>query len=275
MKNKFLLGAVALACTISTLFVACKDEQDLDSVAKLTSVPQIFSVIDENYFYGKAKVNIQTDLPDIVGIAVDSIYGFDGGFGGKTGSDTLYLKKSDILGAWPEVTSTDNTSITFSKLNKGNYRGKMSTNIVIVDVTVSDPGPTDLSGIWKRTSNGYLLKVYKAAPGLFVILNPGGAPSVPSNPYLLLNRAGPGGTDVLEFPIQKDLCGGGLMLVAPTAVPGSPSSDYFATAPPQLVPGSPLALKWKVMEFAEALPSSIGETGICNWGGAVRTFEKQ
>ena len=227
-------------------------------------------------FYGKAQVTIQADLPDKVAIAVDSVFGFEGGFGGTTGSDTIYLTKADILGDWPEVASVDNSSVSFGRRNKGNYLGRTGTNVVIVDVTVADPGPTDFSGIWKRTANGYLLKIYKAAPGLFVLLNPGGAASVAGNPYLLINRAGPGGTDVLEFAIQKDLCDGGLMLVSPTAPDGLPSSDYVTAHPPKYIPGATPTLQWKVFEFPSADAAAVhpGEA-LCNWGLSVRTFEKQ
>jgi hypothetical protein len=274
MKNKNLYFLSFFICLF--LITSCKNDDDIDSVAKPIVLPIIIhKYMSDSYVYGVGQATLDADLPDIVAVALDTVFGFEGGHGGKTGFDTVNILKSEML-SQPDLTKIGGSTISFEKFNKGGYKVKTSANVVIAG-PIPDPGPTALEGTYRRTANGYLLEVKKVFDGVYIIGNPGGAASVPLLPYLLYNHANPvGGGDMLRFPVQKDLCGGGLRLVSPAA-PTSLTAGEYSNYPPIISATSPLTLQWKVFEFPAASNSAIHPNGaLCNWGHtAVRTFEKQ
>ncbi len=272
MKNKILfLASILVGCGL--FFVACKKDEVNDSVPHTTSQPYIVEQFtNEIYPYGLGNVTIQDDIPDIVAIVVDSVYGFEGGYGGKTGADTAQLKKTDLLGSWPTITKTGSYSVSFAKFNKGGYRIIISPSIVVVKN--DNPGPTALEGSYLRTATGVIVEIKKAVDGVYVLDNPGGANTVPVL-YVLYNYMSSTGTDSLAFPIQlNSACGTGLQLVGATASPGSTSSTYSSSYPPQIVSYAPITLQWRIFTFDGTSPSSA-TTAVCQWGEAVRTLIKQ
>lgn len=274
MKNKILFPASVLAGFV-LLIVACQVEEVNDSTPQLVSQPYVVEqYVEDLYAYGLGNVNIQNDVPDVVAIAVDSVFGFEGGYGGKTGADTVQIKKSDILGGWPTITDLGSYGITFEKFNKGNYRVLLSTTVVVV--TNNNPGPTDLSGTYLRAATGFLQDFKKAADGVFVLTNPGGASSIPSKPYLLFNYKNSSGGDSLSFANQGDVCGsGGIQLVSASAPTGLTSSTYSQAYPPEITSTSPLTLAWRIYEFPSTSASATQRDPACAWGTAVRTWVKQ
>ena len=214
------------------------------------------------------------DLPAVVAVLVDTVYGMEGGRGGRTGSDTLEIKKENWEAA-PNLTKVGGSSINYCAFNKGGYKVCVGSNIVVAG-PIADPGPTALEGTYKRTSNGYLLEVKKVFDGVYVLGNPGGAASVAYNPYLMYNHKSATGGDELRFPVQTDLCHGGLRLVSPTAPVALTAAEYDAY-PPIISSTAPLTFQWKVFEFSSASGSAVHpDAALCNWGHtAVRTFVKQ
>ncbi len=276
MKNIFFYFATLLFFALTTN--SCKDEA-IDSVAKPIILPFIAEkLMADSYVYGLGQETLQADLPNVVAIAVDTVYGMVGGHGGKTGFDSVDILKSGVL-ALPDLTVIGGSSISFEKYNKGGYKVSTSSNIVIAG-PIANPGPTALEGNYARLSattgapTGYILEVKKVFNGVYIIGNPGGAASVAFLPYLLYNYANSSGTDSLAFPIQTDLCGGGLRLVSPAAAGGLTAGEYDAF-PPSLTLG-PNTLKWKVFEFPSANNSAVHPNeALCNWGLGLRIFEKQ
>lgn len=288
MKNKFLLGALSLMGAASLVFTACKDEQDIDSVAKQVSIPQIVCDPDPAdpdvchprvymaaaYVYGQGQATLQADIPDVVAIAVDTVYGFEGGYGGKTGADTVKITKADIVGDWPDLSGIGGKSVTFQKYTKGNYKVTIGTNVIVAG-PIANPGPTAIEGTYKRVGNNFLIEIKKVFDGVYVIDNLGGAGVTPF-PFLLYNHKSSSGADSLAFPLQGNECGGGSQLVGPNAATGSSADDYAAQHPPSLTLGPPVTLKWKVYTYSSTNGSAISTAALCTWGNAaVRTFEKQ
>lgn len=274
MKNKILFFASLLAASCMLSLAACVKSEDSDSVVKQTSVPYVaYSFLDPVYIYGEGSSTLFSDLPNVVGVIVDTVYGFEGGYGGRTGMDSLKILKSDLK--FGDTTSVGGTSFSIQKYSKGNFRTSIGSSVVIASAN-TNPGPTALEGNYKRTTNGYILVLSKVADGIYLITNPGGAPSVAPNPYLLYNFKSTAGTDSLSFAIQTDLCGGGLQLVDPAAPLSLKSSEYSAKHPPKIVTYSPITFSWRVLEFPAADEDAANPGGaLCNWGTSVRTFEKQ
>lgn len=274
MKNiKLILSSFLFACGV--LFVACDKNEEADSTAQVVSVPEIaYKNASDAYVYGAGNTHIYTDLPDVIAVAVDSIYGFEGGYGGKTGKDSIKILKTEVLG-WPDTTAIGASSLNFQKYNRGNYRVTTSVNIVIAG-PIPNPGPTALEGLYKRTANGFIIEVKKVFDGVYVIDNPGGA-AVGPFPYLLYNHVSSTGVDSLAFPIQGNECGGGTQLVGPTAPFDLVSSEYTAKYPPIIAATAPVTLQWRVFTFSSAKKTALqpGNGGLCTWGVPVRTFEKQ
>ena len=274
MKNiMFILSSLLFGCVF--FFAACDKTEEIDSVAQRVSVPYIaINYLEDVYIYAQGSTSIYSDIPDIVAVAVDSVYGFVGGYGGKTGMDSIKLLKTDVLG-FGDTISLGGSSYAFQKYSKGNYRVKHSAAVVIAGAN-TNPGPTALEGNYLRAATGYLMEVRKVADGVYLITNPGGAASVAANPYLLYNYKSSLGLDSLSFAIQTDLCGGGLQLVGPTAALSLTSAEYTAQYPPVLLQGPPLTFQWRVFEFP-AVSAASAHTGValCNWGTGVRTFVKQ
>lgn len=273
MKNKILFLSAVLAGGV-LLTTACEKTIESDSVPQTTSIPYIAEqFIEPAYIYGEGATHIYTDVPDVVAIAVDSVVGFEGGYGGKTGSDSIKILKSEVLG-WPDTIAPGGKSFTFEKFNRSGFKAKLSSNIVIAAPNPS-PGPTALEGTYKRTSNNFLIEIKKVFDGVYVIDNPGGA-GVPPNPYLLHNYRNSAGGDSLAFANQPNPCGGGLQLVGPSAPSSLRSSDYSTNYPPIIAATTPFTLQWRVYEFPSASASSA-HTGaaLCQWGLGIRTFEKQ
>lgn len=273
MKKIFLFFSIAVAG--SMILSSCKQNDEIDSVPRAIVLPFIAQKnMQDAYVYGLGQATLDADLPNVVAVAVDTFYGMVGGRGGKTGSDTVDILKSEVL-SQPDLTKIGGSSISFEKFSKAGYKVSVSSNVVVAG-PISDPGPTVLEGKYARTTNGYLLEVKKVFDGVYIIGNPGGAASVAFNPYLLYNHKSPTGGDELRFPVQQDLCHGGLRLVSPTAPGGLAAGDYDAH-PPIISNTSPLTFQWKVFEFSAASNSAVHpDAALCNWGHtAVRTFVKQ
>jgi hypothetical protein len=273
-KNIIFSSLLLMALTLG--FTAC-ERYDVGGDSKVQDVilPYIHEgLLQPAYVYGVGQSSIITDIPDVVAIAVDTVFGFDGGYGGKTGADTFKIKKADIL-SWPDTTGIGGYSLKWEKFNKGGYKVGYGTAIVIAG-QIANPGTTALEGNYKRTSNGYVITIKKVFPGVYVIDNPGGAGVTPF-PYLLYNYKNGGGQDSLAFPIQSNECGGGTQLVGPASMPGLKASEYSATLPPVISATTPLTFKWKVYTYGSASPNAVAPAGaLCTWGNtAVRTFEKQ
>lgn len=277
MKNKILFFTSLLAgCIIFA--VACNKTEESDSVAKQASVPFVaVNNLDDVYIYVKGNTSIYSDIPDVVAVIVDTVSGFEGGYGGKTGMDSLKILKSDVYG-FGDTIKVGGSSYSFQKYSKGNYRITISATVLVLDPSSanSNPGPTNLEGDYLRAATGMVQRIKEISPGFYLIGNPGGAPTVASKPYFLYNSKSIAGTDSLSFAIQTDLCDGGLQLVSPSAPPGLSSAEYTSSWPPAITSLSPITLSWKVFEFASADPSEINpSTNLCNWGLGARTFVKQ
>ncbi|MEO6760431.1 MAG: hypothetical protein ABIO24_13315 [Saprospiraceae bacterium] len=271
MKNKILLFTSLFAGCL--LFVAaCKKSEDLDSVVKQTSVPFLaYSFLDDVYIYGEGNSTLFGDLPNVVGVLVDSVYGFEGGYGGKTGMDSIKVLKSDL--EFSDTISVGGTGFSTYKYNKGGFRASIGSNVVIASAN-TNPGPTALEGDYLRVANGVVITLDKVSDGIYLLTNPGGAGVAP-NPYLLYNYKDVNGQDSLAFAIQKDLCGGGLQLVGPGAPLSLKSSEYSEKYPPKITLG-PITLSWRVLEFPSASKNATNPgAALCNWGTGVRTFVKQ
>jgi len=274
MKSKILYFASFCAgCLL--LVQACSKTEDPDSVAKPTSLPFIaYTFLEDVYIYGQGNTHIYTDLPNVIGVAVDSVLGFAGGYGGKTGQDSIKIYKSEL--SFGDTVSVGGSGFFVYKYNKGNFRVNLGSNMVIASAN-NNPGPTALEGIYKRnTAAGYLLSVGKVSNGIYLITNPGGAASVGPVPYLLYNFKSSSGSDSLSFACQTDGCGGGLQLGAPGCPLGLTSAEYTTQYPPAIATYTPLTLKWVVLEFPSTKPNAVNYgVGTCAWGTSTRTFEKQ
>ncbi len=271
MKNKILLfSSLLVSCVL--LVVACVKTEDDDSQVKPTSVPYIAVSYLGTYIYAQGNTTIYSDIPDVVAIAVDSVYGFEGGYGGKTGMDSIRILKSDILG-FGDTTSIGASNFSFQKYSKGNFRTTLGADIIIAGAN-NNPGPTPLEGAYLREANGYILELTRVVNGVYLLDSPGGAATVPPVPYLLYNYASSTGMDSLSFPNQVNHCGTGLQLVSPSAPEGLTSAVYTADYPPAIVSTAPLTLSWKVLIFPSTLASATNG-GSCNWGPGVRDFVKQ
>jgi hypothetical protein len=257
------------------LFASCQKEHKVDSTVVTTSLPFISEVRAEpSYVFGVGSGQILASIPDIIAVAVDSVVGFEGGFGGKTGKDTIYIRKADMKGTWPDTTASGGFSIDFEKFNLAGYKAHNPINIVLA-APIDNPGPTDFSGTYLRPSNGVTFDIVKVFPGVYVIDNPGGA-GVPPTPYLLYNYKNSANKDSLAFPTQPNPCGGGLKLVSSTAPLGLTSAAYDASHPPTIVSLAPVTVAWRVLEFPDTAPGTANPgAALCQWGTGVRTFVKQ
>ena len=75
MKNKILLFSFLLAgCLL--LVLACTKTEDADSEVRPTSVPYIAVSYLGTFIYAQGHTTIYSDIPEVVAIAVDSVYGF-------------------------------------------------------------------------------------------------------------------------------------------------------------------------------------------------------
>lgn len=254
-------------------FVACDKTNEIDSVPQQASIPFIaYSNLNSPYIYGEGNSSLFTDLPTVLGVAVDTIYGFVGGYGGKTGMDSIQILKSELAG-FGDTINAGSSSFSVSKFNKGGYKVVLRGDVVIAAPN-NNPGPTSFVGTFKRTSNGYLLNIGTVGPGIYLLYNPGGAAAVGPNPYLLYNYKDVNGNDSLSFKVQTDLCGGGLMLVNPAAPSGLTAAEYEAQHRPAIASMAPLTLQWRVYEFPSATDAAVHPgAALCNWGLGIRTFE--
>ncbi|MCC6280906.1 MAG: hypothetical protein IT262_09905 [Saprospiraceae bacterium] len=255
--------------------MACHKIEDNDSVVRASSIPFIaIQNVNSAYVYGQGQTSIYSDIPDVLAIAVDSVVGFEGGYGGKTGSDSIKILKSEIV-IWPDTVSLGGKAITVEKFNKSNFKTFVTTNIVIAG-PIANPGPTAMEGGYLRAATGVTILLKKVFDGVYVIDNAGGANVAPF-PYLLYNYKSSSGTDSLAFPIQPNECGGGLQLVGPTAPFSLRASDYATQYPPIIASMAPVTLQWRVFTFSSASNAAVqpGNGGLCTWGVGVRTFVKQ
>ncbi|MBK8425179.1 MAG: hypothetical protein IPL27_03995 [Lewinellaceae bacterium] len=117
MKNKILnLSVLVGGCFL--LMMACHKIEDNDSVVIATSIPFIaVQNVNSAYVYGEGQTSIYSDLPDVLAIAVDTIVGFEGGYGGKTGMDSIKILKSDIT-EWPDTVSLGGKTLSLGSITE-------------------------------------------------------------------------------------------------------------------------------------------------------------
>jgi len=275
MKNNIIIYLL-----LSVTIIACKkfdgDGSTSDSKAVLTSIPDVSEIyLDDYYAFQVGKNDINTTIPDTVALLVDTLVGFENGFGGKTKKDSFYLRKKDVL-AWPDTSKSGAKTLTFNKYNNAGFVASVSVPIVLVSPLPSPgAGPTNFAGQYKRTSNGVIIDLIELLPGQYLITNPGGA-GVEPFPYVLNNFKNLSGNDSLTFAIQDNPCHGGLQLVAPTAPSGLTSAEYSTAYPPAITSRSPLTISWRIYEFLSSDPSAVHPGAAqCQWGLGIRTFAKQ
>jgi hypothetical protein len=274
MKNHIFLAGLTLLFLALMNNACSRYEVGGDSTPQDVVLPFVYSSdMLGAYVYGQGATSLYTDLPDVVAVVVDTVFGFEGGYGGKTGADTFQIKKVDII-AWPDTVSVGGKSLSWEKYSKGGYKVSVSSALVIAGA-IANPGPTALEGNYKRNNAAmWQITIKKVFDGVYVIDNLGGADVAPF-PFLLYNYKNSAGADSLAFPIQKNECGTGSMLVGSSAVLGLKASDYAANYPPAISFG-PVTLSWKVYSFGNASPNAVTSAGLCTWGNtAVRTFIKQ
>ena len=268
MKNILIL------VTFSFFILSCEKSDNVKSIQTIVSIPDIVeNFTDPSYISATGTGGISALIPDTVGVAVDSIVGFANGFGGKTGKDTVYVLKSDLV-AWPDTTSSGASTLSFEVFNLSNYKAVIAPTLILAG-PLSNPGPSDLSGSYQRTSNGFIIDLTLVNTGVYLLTNHGGA-AVDDNPTLLYNYRSSLGTDSLDFPAQTSSCGNALNLVSPSAPNALTIQQYDNLYPPQITSLSPITFSWKVFEFADTSPSTTHPgAALCAWGLAVRTFVKQ
>jgi hypothetical protein len=265
-------------CVTLLYLGSCRKFDVAPSTAVKTSMPKIVNVFaNENYVLGVGSGLVFKSFPDTIGKIVDTLVGFEGGFGGKTGKDTTYILKGDLRGHWPDTTKAGGYSVTFEKLNLNNFRAAITANVVLAAPIASPnhPGPTDFSGTYLRTATGISVNIKKVFDGVYVIDNPGGG-AVDLFPYLLYNYKNAAGNDSLAFSAQTNPCHGATKLVAVAAPLNLKVSEYDRLYPPGFTSLNPITLSWRVFEFPDGNPGTA-HTGValCQWGTGVRTLVKQ
>lgn len=277
MNNKKNNIYIALAAMVIISAMGCKKELKNESIAKLTSIPFIAeSYLEPFYASGVGAGEVFSSIPDTLALVADTIVGFEGGFGGKTGHDFLYVLKSEITD-WPDTTSAGGYAINVAKFNNDLLKVDVGTSVVLAAPIEAPaaPGPTDISGTYIRTATGITADIVKIFDGVYVIGNPG-AGAVDPYPYLLYNYSSVGGTDSLAFPAQPNPCGGATKLVNKDAPMGLSIADYDENWPPTIVSYTPITLQWKIFEFTDTDPGNIhGGAALCQWGTGQRILEKQ
>jgi len=277
MNNKRNNIYTALIAMVIIGAVGCKKELKNNSTAKPTSIPYIVeSYMEPFYASGVGAGQVFTSIPDTLALIGDSLVGFEGGFGGVTGQDFLYVLKSDIT-SWPDTTAAGGYALNVEKFNAGNFKVDVGTSIVLASPVEAPltPGPTDLSGTYLRAVTGITFDIAKIFDGVYVIGNPGGG-AVDAYPYLLYNYSSVSGTDSLSFPAQDNPCHGGLKLVNAAAPMGLSIADYDNLWPPAISNLSPVTLSWRIYEFTDTDPGNVhGGAALCQWGTGVRTLVKQ
>ncbi|MCC6583046.1 MAG: hypothetical protein IT271_05040 [Chitinophagales bacterium] len=270
MKN---YNIILLSVLILSVLVSCKKDFE-PSKPVVVSLPYVAEYyVDETYVIGIGSgVSIYQSIPDTVALVVDSLAGFSNGFGGRTGKDSAYVLKSDIV-SWPDTTKSGGYTLKFEKFNSNNYLVSIPSNIVLAS-PIENPGPTDLEGTYTRTANGYVIEISKISDGVYLIDNPGGA-GVALQPYLLYNYSNSLGQDSLAFAAQLNPCGSFTKLVSPLAPMNLTVGEYDEAYPPAIISTSPVTLQWKIFEFADnSSDFSHNGNALCQWGTGVRTFIK-
>ncbi len=127
--------------------------------------------------------------------------------------------------------------VNFLAKNVYGYRTSASRLVLVTTIPASD----DISGTYKRT-NGVIVHVVKAGQGLYTVDNVGGVANAPAFvfPFYI------GFTDLNTFE-------------GPTQI--TPLGKLSITSPTIIRSGGKITLKWIVINP--------------NFGGAVRTFERQ
>jgi len=271
MKNKNNL--FALTILIVAIIAGCKKDFELSKIQDV-NIPMVESYMEPTYIYSLSSSgqSVFELIPDTLALLIDDVYGFENGFGGITGRDSLYLTKGMLM--WPDTTSSGANTIAVSAINLGGYKVTADAALIIVS-DLEHPGPTDISGSFERTINSYVIHIEKLAAGVFLIDNVGGA-AADGTSYLLYNYESSSGLDSLVFPIQEMSCGAGLKLVSPSAS-GDGTANSYNAFPPEIISDFPLTFSWKVYEFPSTEGTAVHPEGgaYCAWGDGARIFVKQ
>ena len=103
-------------------------------------------------------------------VAVGTTF-IDPGINAKEGSADITYTTSGTVNTNAEGIYT----LTYTAVNKDGFPASI-VRTVIVYSTESDAAANDLSGTYVRSSNGVLSTWSKIGPGVYLVINPGGAP---------------------------------------------------------------------------------------------------
>lgn len=269
-RYSFVFFCAVLSCTKAPF------EDSINIIYPYPYPAEIYTTT--KFIYTPGLVTVWEDLPDTLAKLTDDFVGFQNGWGGTHSRDSIYLTKNDLIGTLPQFNLVGDYILQFSKSNFAGYTYILEIQVTVIGSNLN-PGPTDLEGNYKRTSNGHIIPIQKIYDGVYLIENLGGNAAVPAYPYLLYNYKSSTMVDSIVFPIQFNECGGGTQLVGPAATPGYPALFYANALPPiiEINTTAPVVFKWKIYSYETVNLNAIAPTSaICTWGNAAtRVFEKQ
>lgn len=107
-----------------------------------------------------------------------------------------------------QTTGTVNTNVagvynlSYSAINEDGFSASTSRTVIVADIG-ADAAAMDLSGTYARTSNGSVATWTRLAPGVYSVLNPGGAPGTNVTVIIFHTSA-----NTIDFPSQIASDGG-------------------------------------------------------------------
>jgi hypothetical protein len=93
-------------------------------------------------------------------------------------------------------------NLSYSAVNADGYSASTSRTVIVADIG-ADAAADDLSGKYARTSNGSVSTWTRLAPGVYTVLNPGGAPGTNVTVVVFHTSA-----STIDFPQQIASDGG-------------------------------------------------------------------
>jgi hypothetical protein len=153
MKKSLILG---LAITSTIALFSCKKDREVVSKVVTVSYPTI--TLSGSKFYS---IQVGDPLPTVSATAYDSVL--------------KEVCKVSLDNSTLDNTTPDLYVVPVVSKNSNGYVG--SSNVYIAVTPIDDSW--DLTGEYKRTSNGALVNVTKVARGIYEVDNTGGAPTLP------------------------------------------------------------------------------------------------